>query len=839
MLTREQKINHIVLNVPNMAKIMYVQYFGKPEGDRFTIDQLRDHARQYLEKDLCDLDILYDDIQFNDELIDPLPGTTLDSAEETSISPIERLKLVGLLVRTKAALPAADGPLTRLKLVGEINRIRAQLGGTVMGTVSLEVEELSDDPNSPNYRYRDTGVIAGSRKEMAAANIRSWARTGKRIDQTDIDWDSIEENPREAKDLITKSNLFGAVDWSSLREAGMEPGTAFLIDRIYAAIGTEPSEDTPQARRDYALGLQSLRDRLEACTTVEQVSKILDEMRDELHGVMFKPEDADRTAALRERLFALSAEANTLREATNVLYNIAQRARGQQYSADHEVSKRTRRNWAVKPELLEAAAEAKKVADAAWDVWSEKQVEQRPKLEAIEAERRKLVAEIRQIERETIARNVLENPVTRAWATMGDRFFGVLNYRTSKGSDAFRRHMVAAKQGKVGDWSWAEKGDAKPAPKVSKNNVRFQLKVIDKYERTGGRPVVVDSTASLKTAFGLRDVQSGNWVLKDPVSAKFHVESSAAAFADLADLIGVEDTKVSVSGRLAMAFGARGHGNAGFGGAPRAHYEPVHRVMNLTKMGGGGCLAHEWFHAIDNMISEVVTGQAGGKGDFITSNPALLPEGELRDAIVGLRSAMLDGEHKATETIEYTASDYKLAQHNLAGDVSGYTVRRLIKGATDVHAAVQAIDEYFAGKTRPRDKKLARDWRRVAVAWHGGNESGGSIEVKAGPSMSSFALESARLDPGDTPYWSKTEEMAARAFQSWCEDRLAGAGRRNDYLSAMADNKHYFDPLFGQMNPYPEGEERERINAAFDRLFKAMKAGKTLDSIAEMLDATT
>ena len=51
---------------------------------------------------------------------------------------------------------------------------------------------------------------------------------------------------------------------------------------------------------------------------------------------------------------------------------------------------------------------------------------------------------------------------------------------------------------------------------------------------------------------------------------------------------------IAFGGRLGLAFGARGHGKAA------AHYEPGHRVINLTKPSGAGCLAHEWFHAWDH-----------------------------------------------------------------------------------------------------------------------------------------------------------------------------------------------------------------------------------------------
>jgi hypothetical protein len=47
---------------------------------------------------------------------------------------------------------------------------------------------------------------------------------------------------------------------------------------------------------------------------------------------------------------------------------------------------------------------------------------------------------------------------------------------------------------------------------------------------------------------------------------------------------------------LAIAFGSRGKG------AALAHYEPSRKVINLTKLRGAGCLAHELGHAIDNYL---------------------------------------------------------------------------------------------------------------------------------------------------------------------------------------------------------------------------------------------
>ena len=39
--------------------------------------------------------------------------------------------------------------------------------------------DLSDDPNSPNYRYRDTGVIEGARKMNVTESFRAAVRQGQ------------------------------------------------------------------------------------------------------------------------------------------------------------------------------------------------------------------------------------------------------------------------------------------------------------------------------------------------------------------------------------------------------------------------------------------------------------------------------------------------------------------------------------------------------------------------------------------------------------------------------------------------------------------------------------
>ena len=700
-----------------------------------------------------------------------------------------------------------------------------------------------DDPNSPDYRYRDTGYVAGSRKEQAAIFIRAEARKGARLRATDIDWQAIETNPREAKELIIKSNLFGAVDWDALKAGGMEPGAGFLVDRVYASIATEPAEDSPQARHDYAIGLESLRDRLERCKTPDEVTTVLDDIRSEYDGYLFNADEQarhDRASAIAKRL---SDRYWTLRKERETIIKAAVDLGDQIDRLKRDQDQRIDRKRKPDPNIEQRIAELKPEHDAAlqaindWDdahpemqeAWGSAAVGS-----SLRSEVNAAWEAASDIKAASLARNRSENPLHRAWALMGPKFASIMRWRRHDGSVTFQGHVTAAKTGKIKDWSWAEK-DRATMPRMGRQKVRFQLRVVEKFTRVGGRPVAADSTAILKNQFNLREVQSGNWVLSDPESAAFHVQRSAEALSDLADLMQISDDAVSVNGRVALAFGARGRGSAGFGGAARAHYEPVQRVINITKMGGGGCLAHELFHAIDNLTSECETGKASGADDFITENPDLLPDGRLKDAVLGFRQAMLAGQHRLYVKIKYSEKDVRIARYNLDRDKPS-PIAAMIKSAPDLETALRQLDDhYFArggweGPHRKRTAKNREGWRKIAAAWHDGMQvSGGVAKVRAGPPMSSYAYEAQLIDEGDYgKYWSSTHELASRAFQAWCEDRLSELGRRNDYLSANADNKYYKTPAFGECKPFPEGDERMRINAAIDRLVEAIRDSGSL-----------
>jgi hypothetical protein len=809
------------------------------------------------------------------EIIGLESGDVNIAFDDTSVPDVAammaRMKLTGELgsLRKQIAALGADAGdmLARIKLVSRSNQIRKELGESsltheneldVSGVQVDEGPELSDDPNSPNYRFRDTGYIANSRKEQAANMIKKFKDSGRRIMASELDWGAIETNPRAASELIVKSNLFGVTDWDGLKASGMEPGAGFLIDRVYASIATSPGESSPQARKDYALALQTIRDRFEASKTVPEVMAVLEDIGDELSGSQFNADETERYAAEKAALDVAVSAHEKLRTERQKLVDAALAFQVQVSQLTNEQNKRTRRKWQPDPEIEKKLVPLRAQHDQAladltdWDDAHPEYKEEWVSTKTADGwtsgrhssvmldEIREITMRMRAMKEAARMRNIAESPVTRGWITFGERFFKLLNYRTYKGSDTFAGHVTNAKNGKIKDWGWAEKERA-TVKSATKQEIGFQLKVAENFERKGGRPVAVASTLDLKNMIGFKEVQSGNWVLKDPNSAKFHVEQTAGAMLDMSDILGIDAKALGLGGRLGMAFGARGTGSAGWKtGAAAAHYEPVHRVINLTKMGGGGSLGHEWAHAMDDVLVELVTQAPQQARNYGSEDSSVLPPGVIRQAMDAVMGSMLKGTRRTTETLTIGPKDKDKAKYNIDRSYVP-KVAGLIKAAGGLDAAVLAVDAHFGEVTNKSSVTNKKQWRALAAAYWA-PDGVTEVKVKTGPQTSEFMAEAVIMDFGQIDkYWSRKREMFARAFQSYLEDKLQEQDRRNDYLSVFADNKFHVDPLLGvEWKPYPEGQERAAINAAFDGFFAAIRAEKVFEKALEnkpLLDA--
>ena len=75
--------------------------------------------------------------------------------------------------------------------------------------------------------------------------------------------------------------------------------------------------------------------------------------------------------------------------------------------------------------------------------------------------------------------------------------------------------------------------------------------------------------------------------------------------------------------------------------------------------------------------------------------------------------------------------------------------------------------------------------------------------------------------PRARQYWTKPEELAARAFESWVEDRLGAAGRHSPCLvHGTLEREHTDQP---DLSPYPRGTERASLHLHFDQLAQMLR----------------
>lgn len=445
-----------------------------------------------------------------------------------------------------------------------------------------------------------------------------------------------------------------------------------------------------------------------------------------------------------------------------------------------------------------------------------------------------------------------------------------------------RNIVDSINRGKYMDWAWAkldgaagvEGGGKRRRTKPRKTTFSLAA-ATGEIQRVGGRDIAstIKSTADFDQFLGLKGTQSGNWVLKDKQAAEFHIIKTAEAMADMSDILGIEPQYLGLKGHLAMSFGARGKGGA------LAHYEPLSKVINITKMRGGGSLGHEYFHALDNLLKDLSTGVAGSAGFFCTEAPHDIPDPDLSAAFMKLQSALVKGE-ASNVTILDVASDNRdfeklfiqLFQNDTGhlnlddldqGEEQKYIDVATNNAARTFYASVKKLCgqykiEYpdfessidvleFTSKAEALINS-APSWSRnvtdsllsrAAVAWartNGLNVSSGrfklsgklsKIATKHKLEYSDFYQTALELDMGKANgYWSKPLEMAARAFSAYLQDRLSEQERQNDYLAYSTQGGN---GRVGE-NGYPQGEERVAINQAFDELFKVVREKKILET---------
>lgn len=183
------------------------------------------------------------------------------------------------------------------------------------------------------------------------------------------------------------------------------------------------------------------------------------------------------------------------------------------------------------------------------------------------------------------------------WVAVDDVLHRILTYNASS--------MEEARDKIVKEWMDAVKTQAE-AKKERRKQSRSSLTppMLENIERIGGddyrhgRNVTGDDFIR---DFGFKGGEFGNWLSEKERQASLN--AAYDAFHDLAKAMNISDKDISLNGQLSIAFGSRGRGGKN---SALAHYEPLYKVINLTKMKGAGSLAHEWIHALDDAIGQQI-----------------------------------------------------------------------------------------------------------------------------------------------------------------------------------------------------------------------------------------
>jgi hypothetical protein len=381
--------------------------------------------------------------------------------------------------------------------------------------------------------------------------------------------------------------------------------------------------------------------------------------------------------------------------------------------------------------------------------------------------------------------------------------------------------------------------------------------------------------------FGLRGVEFGNWV--DQKERRAVVKMGYNALHNLAKALDIPPTSIGIGGRLALAFGSRGLG----GMKASAHYEPHRAVMNLTRMHGAGSLAHEWFHAFDDLGQRVMAAKHGAAplnrnpvSAFLTDttfalteNGGLLKETGARERAVADHAAVAKARNGVEESVTSAALKLALTIQTKKNPGRIYVLEEEELSGIRNAADWLAHGASLAKKNRPAQAEIIKTMlaplmsATKEMAEQGGfinsdtfeKASAKMLRELAGSGLSStqfrkiagtvesnlnyafgkaklaqlitegkfewygdtdYVASAKRLDSRrSTPYYNTPRELGARAFEAAVFDKLAELGVVDEYLVHGVEGDRYENNIG---NPYPSGDERSVICGAMMEHVSAM-----------------
>lgn len=271
-------------------------------------------------------------------------------------------------------------------------------------------------------------------------------------------------------------------------------------------------------------------------------------------------------------------------------------------------------------------------------------------------------------------------------------------------------------------------------------------------------------------AFGFRGGEFGNWMTQNDRRASLNM--GFEALKDLAAALQISEKDISYQGTLSIAFGARGSGNAA------AHYEPLRKVINLTKMHGAGALAHEWWHGLDDYLG----GKFGATG-YLSDNAHRYPPFQKLIEVIKYKPETL--EQAAERTARQEANTRRQVERSLdylvltpikrSGDekiVSEYETLKndFFSGVPGTLDKLNTLKKSVTGHVIPKNDRIPlevyeRVYQKIASEPPQPPQIG-----KVQTDYYRGSIEMGEICEKDGGYWQSNVEMTARAFATYVMD---------------------------------------------------------------------
>jgi len=393
-------------------------------------------------------------------------------------------------------------------------------------------------------------------------------------------------------------------------------------------------------------------------------------------------------------------------------------------------------------------------------------------------------------------------------------------------------------------------------------------------------------------AFGFRACEFGNWL--PDIERQDVLNRAFDSLSTLARVLGVEKKFLSLDGSLAVAFGSRGVGKFAahyeparkvinltrLNGAGSLAHEFFHalddhlanHVRQVVKEASYGGRVSSSYFATELFLSEKrATKSASSAGiaqssyvptdmkerlaplvDMVNSmSLRTLTEDEARiiagnalnktfyNLVGGVRSALFvlmpSKEAKIRNELaqRYAETAWQQIeqgnaprmglgiQHPLVERLAAMQPERALNRSdtSSLRDALRAIGDVLRGA--PDAFALAKDRDTLLAS-----------ELMTKIARTKYFTDADTLDDGKSKvYWSSVRELAARAFESYVQDRCEQKGQRDDYLVHGTEEERF---VGASRSPYPTGADRQAINAAFDGFVAFVRRELAPDSEPEL-----